>query len=227
MRNIIFMAIALMISTGYVTTGMALPVTESENATVVKKASLPKVKKVQSWVGEVISVDTAAKTFIAKNSNGEMMTFDVSDAKFKKKVNFATVKVGDQVATRFKTKDGSLMTTKLNKKVLATRGTLTVGADIISDISPDINPVVDSLTNSPSPDITNFDYSSAPNIASLSSNYPDMNISAYNAGLDFDTAARFVTDRAPTLAPESGTLLLFGIGVAGLMAFRSRRIMIK
>ena len=93
MKKVLMIVMALIISVAFVTTVMA--------------QDKPKGK---SWVGEVVSVDTAAKTVVAKNKKGEM-TFDVSAAKFAKNVKFEDLKAGDKIAVKYETKDGKNMAT--------------------------------------------------------------------------------------------------------------------
>ncbi|MCX5805564.1 MAG: hypothetical protein NT010_05770 [Proteobacteria bacterium] len=59
--------------------------------------------KVKQFTGEVIAVDMAAKTLIAKNKKGDM-TFDVTDAKMK-----SEPKVGDKIFVKYTDKDGKMV----------------------------------------------------------------------------------------------------------------------
>jgi hyperosmotically inducible protein len=95
MKKVLMIVMALIISVAFVTTVMA--------------KDKPKGK---GWVGEVVSVDTAAKTVVAKNKKGEM-TFDVSAAKFAKNVAFEDLKAGDKIAVKYKVKDGENMATSV------------------------------------------------------------------------------------------------------------------
>jgi hypothetical protein len=67
------------------------------------------------WAGEIVSVDAAAKTVVAKNKKGEM-TFDVSEAKFAKHVKFENLKAGDKIALKYEEKDGKNMATGVAKQ---------------------------------------------------------------------------------------------------------------
>lgn len=95
MKKVLMIVMALTISVAFVTTVMA--------------QDKPKGNR---WVGTVVSVDTAAKTVVAKNKKGEM-TFDVSAAKFAKNVAFEDLKAGDKIAVKYETKDGKNMATSV------------------------------------------------------------------------------------------------------------------
>jgi hyperosmotically inducible protein len=95
MKKVLMIVMALIIGVAFVTTVMA--------------QDKPKGK---GWVGEVVSVDTAAKKVVAKNKKGEM-TFDVSAAKFAKNVVFEDLKAGDKIAVKYETKDGKNMATSV------------------------------------------------------------------------------------------------------------------
>jgi hyperosmotically inducible protein len=95
MKKVLMIVMALIISVAFVTTVMAQD-----------------KPKGNSWVGKVVSVDTAAKTVVAKNKKGEM-TFDVSAAKFAKNVAFEDLKAGDRIAVKYKVKDGKNMATSV------------------------------------------------------------------------------------------------------------------
>jgi Cu/Ag efflux protein CusF len=55
--------------------------------------------------GEVVSVDAAAKTFVARDGRGEM-TFDASTARIAGVVKLGTLKRGDRIAVMYSQKDG-------------------------------------------------------------------------------------------------------------------------
>jgi hyperosmotically inducible protein len=95
MKKVLMIVMALIIGVAFVTTVMA--------------QDKPKGK---SWVGKVVSVDTAGKTVVAKNKKGEM-TFDVSAAKFAKDVAFEDLKAGDKIVVKYKVKDGENMATSV------------------------------------------------------------------------------------------------------------------
>jgi len=97
MKKVLLIVMALIISVAFVTTVMAKDKPEGKR-----------------WTGEVVSVDAAAKTIVAKNENGEM-TFDVSAAKFAKDVNFEDLKAGDKIALKYVAKDGKNMATSVGK----------------------------------------------------------------------------------------------------------------
>lgn len=98
MKKVLMIVMALIIGVAFVTTVMA--------------QDKPKGK---GWVGEVVSVDTAAKKVVAKNKKGEM-TFDVSEAKFAKHVKFENLKAGDKIALKYEEKDGKNMATGVAKQ---------------------------------------------------------------------------------------------------------------
>jgi osmotically-inducible protein OsmY len=104
MKKVLMIVMALIISAAFVTTVMA----QDKPA-----AKAPKAKD-KSWNGEVVSVDAAAKTVVAKNKKGEM-TFDVSAAKFAKNVKFEDLKAGDKIAVKYAAKDGKNMATGVTK----------------------------------------------------------------------------------------------------------------
>jgi hypothetical protein len=62
------------------------------------------------WAGEIVSVDEAAKTVVAKNKKGET-TFDLSVAKFAKHATFEDLKAGYKIALKYEKKDGKNMAT--------------------------------------------------------------------------------------------------------------------
>ena len=95
MKNVLMIVMALMISVAFVTTVMAKDKPEGKR-----------------WTGEVVSVDAATKTIVAKNEKGEM-TFDVSAAKFAKDVTFEDLKAGGKIALRYVAKDGRNMATSV------------------------------------------------------------------------------------------------------------------
>ena len=95
MKNVLMIVMALMISVAFVTTVMA--------------KNKPEGKR---WTGEVVSIDAAGKTIVAKNKNGEK-NFDVSAAKFAKDVTFEDLKAGDKIALRYVAKDGKNMATSV------------------------------------------------------------------------------------------------------------------
>jgi osmotically-inducible protein OsmY len=95
MKKVLMIVMVLIISVAFVTTVMAQD-----------------KPKGNSWVGKVVSVDTAAKTVVAKDKKGEM-TFDVSAAKFAKNVAFEDLKAGDKIAVKYKVKDGKNMATSV------------------------------------------------------------------------------------------------------------------
>jgi hyperosmotically inducible protein len=95
MKKVLMIVMVLIISVAFVTTVMAQD-----------------KPKGNSWVGTVVSVDTAAKKVVAKNKKGEM-TFDVSAAKFAKNVAFEDLKAGDKIAVKYKVKDGENMATSV------------------------------------------------------------------------------------------------------------------
>jgi hypothetical protein len=95
MKKVLMILMALMISVAFVTTVMAAK------------------DKPKSWAGEVVSADTAAKTVVGKNEQGEM-TFDVSKAKFAKDVKFKDLIFGDKILIQYRTKDGKNMATSLD-----------------------------------------------------------------------------------------------------------------
>lgn len=95
MKKVLMIVMVLIISVAFVTTVMAQD-----------------KPKGNSWVGTVVSVDTAAKKVVAKNKTGEM-TFDVSAAKFAKNVAFEDLKAGDKIAVKYETKDGKNMATSV------------------------------------------------------------------------------------------------------------------
>ena len=95
MKKVLMIVMVLIISVAFVTTVMAQD-----------------KPKGNGWVGTVVSVDTAAKTVVAKNKKGEM-TFNVSAAKFAKNVAFEDLKAGDRIAVKYKVKDGENMATRV------------------------------------------------------------------------------------------------------------------
>ena len=70
------------------------------------------VTMVMAWTGEVVSVDSAAKTVVAKDKKGEM-TFDVSGAKFAKNVKLDGLNAGDKISVKYEEKDGKNMATSV------------------------------------------------------------------------------------------------------------------
>jgi osmotically-inducible protein OsmY len=67
---------------------------------------------VMAWTGEVVSVDSAAKTVVAKDKKGEM-TFDVSAAKFAKNVKLEGLNAGDKITVKYEEKDGKNVATSV------------------------------------------------------------------------------------------------------------------
>jgi microtubule-associated protein 1 len=66
------------------------------------------------FAGEVVSVDVAAKTFVAKDKKGEK-TFDATNAKFGKGVKLEDLKAGDKLSVKFEEKDGKNVATYVGK----------------------------------------------------------------------------------------------------------------
>jgi osmotically-inducible protein OsmY len=95
MKKIMMVVVALIISVIFVTMVMAQDKAKS-----------------MSWVGEVVSVDSAAKTVVAKNKKGEM-TFDVSAAKLAKNVKLDGLNAGDKITVKYEEKDGKNMATSV------------------------------------------------------------------------------------------------------------------
>jgi osmotically-inducible protein OsmY len=101
MKKVLMIVMALMISVAFVAMVMA------QDKPAAKAKSM-------SWAGVVVSVDTAAKTVVAKNKKGEM-TFDVSAAKFAKNLTVEDLKAGDKIAVKYEAKDGTNMATGVTK----------------------------------------------------------------------------------------------------------------
>ena len=110
MKKVLMIVMVLIISVAFVTTVMA----QDKTAAPEKAEKMAPTVKAKRWAGEVISVDAAAKTVVAKNKKGEM-TFDVSAAKFAKNVKFEDLKAGDNIAVKYETKDGKNMATSVTK----------------------------------------------------------------------------------------------------------------
>ena len=110
MKKVLMIVMVLLISVAFVTTAMA----QDKTAAPEKAEKMAPTVKAKRWAGEVVSVDTAAKTVVAKNKKGEM-TFDVSAAKFAKNVKFEDLKAGDNIAVKYETKDGKNMATGVTK----------------------------------------------------------------------------------------------------------------
>jgi Cu/Ag efflux protein CusF len=127
MKKVLMIALAVLISVAFVTTVFAQdkkaekPAAAAEKAAPAaekapkaekaaapaadkpakaEKAEKPAKAKAQTFKGEFVSADAAAKTIVAKNDKGDM-TFDVS--KIKKMAEF---KAGDKVAVVYMEKDG-------------------------------------------------------------------------------------------------------------------------
>ena len=110
MKKVLMIVMVLLISLAFVTTVMA-----QDKTTATEKAEkMAPTVKAKRWAGDVVSVDMAAKTVVAKNKKGEM-TFDVSAAKFAKNVKFEDLKAGDNIAVKYETKDGKNMATGVTK----------------------------------------------------------------------------------------------------------------
>ena len=118
MKNVLMVAMALVMSSTVVTTAMAgdKPVALSaENAAIgeIKKLKAQEVKTV-SWTGLVVTVDTAEKGIVAKNKKGEM-SFNVSAAMFARGLRLEDLKTGDRIIVKYEAKDGRNMATGVAK----------------------------------------------------------------------------------------------------------------
>ena len=87
-----------------------------EKAAPAPEKAKPKAK-IPGFVGIVANVDTAAKTIVVKDKE-KVVTFDVSNPKFKGYKNLNEVKVGDKVAVAY-TKDGTKVTKIAGKPTVA------------------------------------------------------------------------------------------------------------
>jgi cytochrome bd-type quinol oxidase subunit 1 len=140
MKKVILIALVLLVSVAFVTTvfaqekakaapekakaAPAKPAVAPEKPAVPEKAApapekaKPKPKaKIPGFVGIVANVDTAAKTIVVKDKE-KVVTFDVSNPKFKGYKNLNEVKVGDKVAVAY-TKDGTKVTKIAGKPTVA------------------------------------------------------------------------------------------------------------
>jgi len=124
MKKALMIALALLISVAFVTTVFAQAKPAEKPAAAPEKAApakadkpakaAPAKAKVMKFAGEVVSVDAAAKTFVAKSKKGEM-TFDAANAKFAKGTKFEDMKAGDKVAVKYEEKDGKNVASAIAK----------------------------------------------------------------------------------------------------------------
>ena len=138
MKKAILIALVLLVSVAFVTTvfaqekakaapekakaAPAKPAVAPEKPAVPEKAAPAPEKakpkaKIPGFVGIVANVDTAAKTIVVKDKE-KVVTFDVSNPKFKGYKNLNEVKVGDKVAVAY-TKDGTKVTKIAGKPTVA------------------------------------------------------------------------------------------------------------
>jgi hypothetical protein len=138
MKKVILIALVLLVSVAFVTTvfaqekvkaapekakaAPAKPAVAPEKPAAPEKAAPAPEKakpkaKIPSFVGIVANVDTAAKTIVVKDKE-KVVTFDVSNPKFKGYKNLDQVKVGDKVAAAY-TKDGIKVTKIAGKPAVA------------------------------------------------------------------------------------------------------------
>jgi cytochrome bd-type quinol oxidase subunit 1 len=139
MKKVILIALVLLVSVAFVTTvfaqekakaapekakaAPAKPAVAPEKAKAAPEKAAPapeKAKpkaKIPGFVGIVANVDTAAKTIVVKDKE-KVVTFDVSNPKFKGYKNLNEVKVGDKVAVAY-TKDGTKVTKIAGKPTVA------------------------------------------------------------------------------------------------------------
>jgi hyperosmotically inducible protein len=99
MKKVLMIVVALIISVVFVT----MVVAQDKPAAEAKS---------MRWMGEVVSVDSAGKTVVAKNKKGEM-TFDVSAAKFATNVKLDGLNAGDKIAIKYEEKDGKNVATSI------------------------------------------------------------------------------------------------------------------
>jgi len=138
MKKVILIALVLLVSVAFVTTvfaqekakaapekakaAPAKPAVAPEKTAAPEKAAPAPEKakpkaKIPGFVGIVANVDTAAKTIVVKDKE-KVVTFDVSNPKFKGYKNLNEVKVGDKVAVAY-TKDGTKVTKIAGKPTVA------------------------------------------------------------------------------------------------------------
>lgn len=115
MKNVLIIATALIVGSSFMTTAFAQEksaVTAPGKAVTSKKPEkkAPEIK----WVGVVVSVDSVAKSVLAKNKKGEM-TFDVSTAKFAQYVTLEGLKTGEKIVVTYELKDGKNLATDVGK----------------------------------------------------------------------------------------------------------------
>ena len=124
MKKVFMVALAVLISAAFVTSGFAQapaakPATDKPAAAApapapekALPAPAPEKKaekkgttkaKVHQYTGEVVSMDAAAKTAVVKGKKGDM-TFDVATAKMK-----GEAKTGDKVMVKYAKKDGKMV----------------------------------------------------------------------------------------------------------------------
>ena len=120
MKKVFMVALAVLISAAFVTSGFAQapaakPATDKPAAAApapapekAVPAPAPEKKgttkaKVHQYTGEVTAMDMAAKTLAVKGKKGDM-TFDVTDAKMK-----SEPKAGDKVMVKYTEKDGKMV----------------------------------------------------------------------------------------------------------------------
>jgi hypothetical protein len=138
MKKVILIALVLLVSIAFVTTVFAQekakaapakpavapekPAAAPEKPAAPEKAAPAPEKakpkpKIPGFVGIVANVDAAAKTIVVKDKE-KVVTFDVSNPKFKGYKNLNEIKVGDKVAVLY-TKDGTKVTKIAGKPTVA------------------------------------------------------------------------------------------------------------
>lgn len=107
MKRALLLAFALLISVAFVSTVFAQAKPADKPAKAPEKAPEPTPEKkaspkAQTFKGEFVSLDTTAKTIVAKDSKGTM-TFDVSAVR-----KLADLKAGDKIMVSYTEKDGKM-----------------------------------------------------------------------------------------------------------------------
>jgi hypothetical protein len=107
MKKVLMVALALLISIAFVSSGFAQPKAASEKAPALKqRAAKLKAEPPSGFVGKVAMIDA---TMIVVNGKKGVVTFDARNPKLMGYKAIGDVAVGDTVATKY-TKDGVMIT---------------------------------------------------------------------------------------------------------------------
>ncbi len=113
MKRTLVLVIALFMGIVFVT-GASAQVDPAEKSDATPAKRIKVTEPVRRFMGEVVSVDSGAKTFVARGRKGEL-TFDATRAHISPAVRLGEMKAGDRVAVIYIEKDGKNMAKAVGK----------------------------------------------------------------------------------------------------------------